>query len=292
MANVRAIRTQIKSIKSTEKITKAMKMVAASKLRIVQNNVQNMKDVQASCHNILNTLLNDGVSYNDDMVNSRDVIKKVCYVLFLGNRGLCGVYNNTALKQMTTIAEQEKRDFEVIIVGKWGKEIIKRSGLPVREQISTIGDTPQEEDAVKLADHLKELYLSGEFDEVNLVYMSFVSALRQVPKTRQLFPLNTETEDHSDDNKKYDSKEVMFLPDKNTIMEHIIRLYTDNLVYNIILEAKMGEHSSRMTAMTAATDSTKELLAKLGLMYNRARQSLITNEIIEIVSGAAALTNK
>ncbi len=286
MANMRAIRTRIKSVKNTQQITKAMKMVAVSKLRRTQAGMQASRPFADKSQEIINTLLQSGSGSENRFIKPRKEVKRVCYVLFVGNRGLCGMYNSAVLHFMQDIAEKENRDYCVIVCGRWGKDVIAKSGLNVINTFTELSDTPDSVEALELSEYLKNMFLSGKADEVHLVYEHYVSALSQKPTVEQLLPAKPEEEAEGKE------MDYIFEPDANSVLESVMQLYINNKVFSVMLDSKCGEHSARMTAMTAATDSTKELIDKLGLSLNRARQAAITTEISEIVGGASALKKK
>ncbi|MDO4816668.1 MAG: ATP synthase F1 subunit gamma [Bacillota bacterium] len=288
MANMRAIRTRIKSVKNTQQITKAMKMVAVSKLRKTQAGMQAMRPFAERSQDVLNTLLSGGASLENPFITPRKEVKKVCYVLFVGNRGLCGIYNNAILHFMRDIAGEETRDYCLVVCGRWGKDVIQKTGMPVHETFNELSDTPNSREALEISEYLKNMYLTGEVDEVHLVYQHYVSALKQEPVKYQLLPAKPT----ADEQKEGNQKDFIFAPDMDSVLESVMRLTINNKILSVMLEAKCGEHSSRMTAMTAAADNTKELIGKLDLSLNRARQAAITTEISEIVGGAAALKKK
>ena len=287
MANMRSIRTRIKSVKNTQQITKAMKMVAVSKLRRAQSAMQTMTPFAEKSQEILDTLLSGSTVPENRFISPKKEIKRVCYVLFVGNRGLCGVYNSSLMHFMQSIAEDDGRDISLVICGRWGKDVIARSGLPVRRSFTELSDTPSSVEALEISEYLKTLYLNDETDEIHLVYQHYISALRQEPTQTQLLPAKPEKLRENAAGKDY-----LFAPDASEVLESVMQLYINNKVYSVMLEAKCGEHSSRMTAMTAATDSTQTLIDSLSLALNRARQAAITTEISEIVGGAAALKKK
>ena len=162
--------------------------------------------------------------------------------------------------------------------------MIGQSGLPVRHTFDDISDTPGATQALPVADYLKRLYLSGEVDEIHLVYQRFQSAMQQVPSQMQLLPAKLETEE-----KEESVNDYIFEPDAESVLGNMVQLYLDNVVYSVLLEAKVSEQASRMAAMSAATDATGELISDLSLQLNRVRQAAITTEIAEIVGGANAL---
>ena len=282
MANMRAIRTRIKSVQNTQQITKTMKMVAAANLRRTQSGMGGMRAFAEKTQSLLDTLLSGGETYDTPLLTPHPENRRVCYVLFVGNRGLCGMYNHALLRFLQQKLENETREASVIVYGRWGRDQIKQMALPVAKTYQEVSDTPTMDHALALAEELKRIYCSGEADEVHLVYQHFRSMLAQEPFDMQLLPAAARVQGEA-------SREVIFEPDRATILENVVQLYVNNTVYATMLEAKVGEHASRMTAMSAATDSTAELIGTLQLHLNRARQAAITTEISEIVGGANAL---
>ena len=282
MANMRAIRSRIKSVQNTQQITKTMKMVAAANLRRTQTGMSAMRTFAAETQQLMDALLAGGAQYPNPLLERREDVKNVCYVLFVGNRGLCGMYNHANVRFLQQLCREETRPCSVVVYGRWGRDVIAQSGLNVTETFQEVSDTPTMNDALQLADHLKRMYLSGEADEIHLVYQHFRSVLSQNPTDLQLLPAAPEAKGES-------MHDYIFEPDEATILENVLQLYVNNTVLSVLLEAKTGEHAARMTAMSTATDSTRELIAALQLHLNRARQAAITTEISEIVGGANAL---
>ena len=287
MANMRAIRTRIKSVKNTEQITKAMKMVAVSKLRRTQSGMQAMRPFSEKSQEVMDTLLSSSSVPENRFIKPHKEVKKVCYVLFLGNRGLCGAYNSSILHYANSVIKQSGKDYGLVVCGRWGKDVLANSSLKVVKTFSELSDTPNIDEALEVADYLKSLYTSGEYDEVHLIYQHYVTALRQDPMNVQYLPAVPEKSEH----KKGPGRIFIFEPDTDSVLESVMQLYL-NKIMSVLLDSKCGEHSARMTAMTAASDSTKTLIAQLDLKLNRARQAAITTEITEIVGGAAALKKK
>lgn len=286
MANMRAIRTRIKSVKSTQQITKAMKMVAVSKLRRTQSSMQAMRPFAEKSQEVMNTLLGSSTGLENRFITPRKQVKKVCYVLFVGNRGLCGAYNSAILHYANELVSASPVEYGLVVCGRWGKDVIANSRLNVIKTFAEVSDTPSADEALEIADYLKSLFLSGGYDEVHLVYQRYISALRQEPSHVQFLPAAPTAEE------KGTGKVFIFAPDANSVLENVMQLYLNNKVMSVLLDAKCGEHSARMTAMTAAADSTKSLISELDLKLNRARQAAITTEISEIVGGASALKKK
>ena len=286
MANMRAIRTRIKSVKSTQQITKAMKMVAVSKLRRTQSSMQAMRPFAEKSQEVMNTLLGSSTGLENRFITPHKQVKKVCYVLFVGNRGLCGAYNSAILHYANELVSASPVEYGLVVCGRWGKDVIANSRLNVIKTFSEVSDTPSADEALEIADYLKSLFLSGGYDEVHLVYQRYISALRQEPSHVQFLPAAPTAEE------KGTGKVFIFAPDANSVLENVMQLYLNNKLMSVLLDAKCGEHSARMTAMTAAADSTKSLISELDLKLNRARQAAITTEISEIVGGASALKKK
>ena len=285
MGNIREIRARIRSVKNTQQITKTMKMVASAKLRRTQNSLNGMRNFAQRSREILQELLDGEVAeYENPFLIPRKETKKVCYVMFVGNRGLCGVYNHAILRYAQELVRADTRECSVVVCGSWGRDVIAQSGLPVRHTFDAISDTPDTAQSLPVADYLKRLYLSGEADEIHLVYQRFYSALQQVPSQMQLLPAKLETEEKDEATNDY-----IFEPDAKSVLENMVQLYLDNMVYSVLLEAKVSEQASRMTAMSTATDATGDLISELSLKLNRVRQAAITTEIAEIVGGANAL---
>ena len=282
MANMRAIRSRIKSVQNTQQITKTMKMVAAANLRRTQTGMSAMRTFAEQTQQLMDALLAGGAQYPNPLLERREDVKNVCYVLFVGNRGLCGMYNHANVRFLQQLCREETRPCSVVVYGRWGRDVIAQSGLNVIETFQEVSDTPTMNDALQLADYLKRMYLSGEADEIHLVYQHFRSVLSQNPTDLQLLPAAPEA-------KGEPPHDYIFEPDETTILENVLQLYVNNTVLSVMLEAKTGEHAARMTAMSTATDSTRELIAALQLHLNRARQAAITTEISEIVGGANAL---
>ena len=285
MANMRAIRSRIKSVQNTQQITKTMKMVAAANLRRTQTGMSAMRTFAEQTQELMDALLAGGKQYDHPLLEAREKPEKICYVLFVGNRGLCGMYNHAALRYLQQRVKEDGRETCVIVCGRWGRDLILQSGLNVIDTLTEMPDTPNMDDALQLADRLQRMYLNGEADEIHLVYQHFKSILAQNPTDLQLLPAAPEAKGES-------PHDYIFEPDQAAILANVLQLYLSNTVFSVMLEAKTGEHAARMTAMSTATDSTKELIAALQLHLNRARQAAITTEISEIVGGANALKKK
>ena len=284
MANLRAIRTRIKSVENTRQITKSMKMVAAAKLRKTQSAFASLRAYADECSALLaRASAGQGPAGNPYLV-PHPGNRRVCYVLIVGNRGLCGTYNQSLLRYCENLVKNSDTESYVIVAGRWGRDLIASAGIEVRENYE-ISDTPTHEEALKIAERLKQLYREESVGEIRLVYQHYRSVLSQVPAQTQLLPLERKEEAETIDS------DTIFEPDRDSLLDVLTDMYIGNTVHAILLEARTGEHSARMTAMTAAADNTEELINDLTLEFNHARQAAITTEISEIAGGAEALRN-
>lgn len=281
MANMRAIRSRIKSIQSTGQLTKSMKTVSVSKLRRTQNAMLALRPFSDACRDMLSAV-SSGCVPDNEFLRPREDTGRVCYVLFVGNRGLCGVYNSQLLHYAQELAESNGDGSFFVVCGRWGRETIASSGVPVRMTFDTLSDTPSSKDAAIVTEYLKKLYLDGEADRIELVYEGYKNILVQEPKETVLLPV-------SSPDSSAGLNDYIFEPNRNSLIDSLTELYITNTVFSVMLEARTGEHASRMTAMSAASDNTDELVAKLSLELNRARQAAITTELLEVAGGAAAM---
>ena len=274
MANLRAIRMRIKSVESTRQITKSMKMVAAAKLRKTQSASNRLQVFADRAEQLLQSL--GGGAGENPLCRPHEENRKVCYVLLLGNRGLCGTYNHSLLRFFEELRAGEERESRLLVLGRWGRDLI-----PDAEERLELSDAPTASEAEELTGKLKKLYTEGEADEIVLVYQRFKSVLQQSPGTRTLLPLKLPEGGEKGD--------VICEPDEKAVLDRLVELVLENMVHSVLLEGRTGEHAARMTAMTSASDNTDELIEELTLELNHARQAAITTEISEIVGGAAAL---
>ena len=281
MANLRAIRTRIRSVENTQQITKSMKMVAGAKLRRTQSAFSSLRDYAARCAEMLGRVA-QGMPVTEPLLLPHAENARVCYVLIVGNRGLCGTYNSALLRYLEELAEKEEREKFLVVCGRWGKDMIPGANIPIRESFE-IGDAPAAKEAEELTAYLRGLYTGGEADEVVLVYQRFRSVLQQSPGTQTLLPMAVEPPE------KEAEKKYIFEPDRESLLRTLTDMTLKNTVHAALLEARTGEHSARMTAMTAAADNTEELIGELTLQLNHARQAAITTEISEIAGGAEAM---
>ena len=281
---MRAIRNRIKSIENTRQITRSMRMVAASKLRRTQESWQKLAYFTAVSRDMLQKLCASADTRRQPRLTRREG-DRLCLVLIVGNRGLCGTYNSALVKQAETRIAAGEEDISLVVCGRWGREQIAALGVPVLRVFDSLSDTPDAAEAEEIARYLETLFLQGETDRVEILYEAYVSALSQQPRFLPLLPMNAAADEAQSEN----ACETIYEPDSDTLLERLSELVLISSVHTALLEAKTSEHTARMTAMSAASDNTDELIAKLSIQLNHARQAAITTEIAEIVGGSNAL---
>ena len=286
---MRDIRRRIKSVTSTQKITKAMKMVSASKLRKAQSSLMAARPYSDKVQEVMDHILSGGEYENPFLIPHREV-KKVLFIVLAGDRGLCGGYNMNVLRyaehQIQALPEGVAHG--LVLVGSKSKDYFRTRPYQVEEVFTNIGDCPSVSQGRVLSDYAIKKYLAGEVDEVHMIYSEFISVISQEPKVAQVLPIPN-TAQAVEEEENHEQTEYIFEPEEAAILDMILPKYVDSTIYRLLLEAKAGEHGARMTAMGSATDNAYELIDKLTLSLNRARQAAITTEISEIVGGAAAL---
>ena len=280
---MKEIKTRIKSVESTKQITKAMELVSSSKFR-------KAKEKAESARPYFNTLYNTVQDIAKNTSNSKNVFLKerkvnnVCYIVVAGDRGLAGGYNSNILKAV--IAHNKLATGKIIPVGKKAKESLSKRGYEVIDYIESVEKCVYE-DANRVALAAMEAYKNGEVDEVNLVYTEFISALSQEPKIVKLLPVTIDNTNNEKEVKKGKAA-VQYLPSADAVLGYVLPKYVSGSIYGAIAESFASEQAARRTAMESATDNANEMISKLELVYNRARQAAVTQEISEIVGGAAA----
>ncbi|HHX50588.1 MAG TPA: F0F1 ATP synthase subunit gamma [Clostridia bacterium] len=286
MPGMRDIKRRIRSIQSTQQITKAMKTVAAAKLRKTQGKVVAARPYAEKLGQVLGRLAADLEEYEHPFLEEREG-GTAAYVVVTGDRGLAGGYNINVMRLAEeTIREKKEEQVAIIAVGRKARDYFRRRNYSLLREYLEIGDEPHYIQARELARELVGIYLKGEVDKLYLVYTSFYSTIRHVPRVEQLLPV----EILPSGPEEQDLQEYLYEPAKEIVLETLLPRYLETLTYRALLEAKTSEHGARMTAMDAATDNAAEMIDKLTLSFNRARQAAITREISEIVGGAAALS--
>ncbi|MDN5362300.1 MAG: F-type H+-transporting ATPase subunit gamma [Moorella sp. (in: firmicutes)] len=281
MPSMRDLKRRIRSVQSTQHITRAMKMVAAAKLRRAQAQVTAARPYAAKLEEVVGRLIASVDLETQPLACPREV-KKAGYILFTADRGLAGGYNANLIRLTEERLRQEERPAALVAVGRKGRDFFRRRPVELLQAFTDLGDNPDLTQARELARQLVNMYLEGTLDEVNLIYTRFYSAIRQVPQVDRLLPITVP-------GKKQDTGDYIYEPSPEAVLQVLLPRYCEIKVYRALLEAKASEHGARMTAMDNATKNAAEMIDKFTLSFNRARQAAITREILEIVAGADAL---
>lgn len=281
MANLKELRVRITSIGSTMKITSAMKMVSAAKLKKAQDAIVQMRPYASKLTEILQKASSTLDSSENAYGEVRDT-NRTRLVVITSNRGLCGAFNSSVVKRAKAYMADSNDDFSIVAIGKKAGDAFKTDERLVERNIE-LWDNINFEAASECAKKLMDGYLAGEFDKVVLVYNAFRNAAVQEPTAEQMLPISMEVEG------PVDTTEYIYEPTKAEILEDLIPTSLKTQFFASLLDANASEHGARMTAMHKATDNAKALQGDLKLEYNKARQAAITNEILEIVGGADAL---
>ena len=272
------IRNRIRSMESTKQITKAMEMVAASKLRRAQAQVLNSRPYFETLYATINDIVDSGSDFSSPYLTSRPV-KKTAYVVIAGDRGLAGGYNSNILK--LCYGEMEGCDTVVLPIGKKAVEFFRNRGVSILTEQYPEAEDVSVGDCFSMAKMLCKAYSSGEFDRIVVGYTNFVSVLSQTPATLQMLPLPRQ---QADGNSR--SGDIVYEPGSVEVFDAIIPEYVGGILYGALCESRAAEQAARRTAMDSATQNADDMIADLSLKYNRARQAAITQEITEIVAGA------
>ncbi|MBM7704050.1 F0F1 ATP synthase subunit gamma [Metabacillus iocasae] len=284
MASLRDIKTRITSTKKTSQITKAMEMVSAAKLNRAEQNAKSFVPYMDKIQEVVASIAVGSKDASHPMLVSRTV-KKTGYLVITSDRGLAGAYNSNVLRTVyQTIQKRHKStdEYAIIAIGRVGRDFFKKRQIPVFLEITGLSDQPSFADIQGITSQTVNMFGDGTFDELYMFYNHFVSAISQEVTEKKLLPLT----DIASSTKLMSYE---FEPSQEEILEVLLPQYAESLIYGALLDGKASEHAARMTAMKSATDNAKELINSLTLSYNRARQAAITQEITEIVGGAAAL---
>ena len=283
MANLKEIRGRITSISSTMQITSAMKMVSAAKLKKAQDAITMLRPYSEKLQELIQKVSTGSEGSLSEYAQKREV-KKILYITISSNRGLAGAFNSSVIKELNANYKQkEDVEIEILTIGKKVFDAVRRVRT-VYDNQSSIYDSVSFEAVSKLTSAVMKDFSEGIFDEVYLVYNKFINAATQQVITEQLLPITMPEQAEEDVESDY-----IFEPDKQTILETLIPKSIKTQVYKALLDSIASEHGARMTAMHKATDNANALKNELVIFYNKARQAAITNEILEIVSGAEAL---
>lgn len=289
MAAGKEIRGKIKSVENTKKITKAMEMVAASKMRKAQDRMRSARPYSEKIRRITANLSQANPEYTHPFMVQQDQAKKVGVVVVTTDKGLCGGLNTNVLRLVTNRMREfdaKGLKIEAVAVGNKGLGFLNRVGAKVVSQVVQLGDTPHLDHLIGPVKVLLDAYQEGKLDAIYLCYTKFINTVKQEPVFEQLLPL---TADKMETDKSAHSWDYLYEPDANTVIDELLVRYVEALIYQAVAENMASEHSARMVAMKAASDNAGNVIGELKLVYNKTRQAAITKELSEIVAGAAAV---
>ena len=293
MPGSKEIRTKIKSVQNTRKITKAMEMVAASKMRKAQDRMRAARPYSDKIRNITANLSKANPEYQSAYMRSTGTAKAVGFIVVTTDKGLCGGLNTNVLRAVT----QKMRDAQTagkqvmaVAIGNKGLGFLNRIGAKVVSQAVQLGDAPQLDKLIGPVKTMLDAFVAGELDEVHICYTKFINTMKQEPLVEQLLPLSSSVLDQTEEEKKAYGWDYLYEPDAPTVIDELLKRYIEALVFQSVAENMASEQSARMVAMKAATDNAGTLIGELKLVYNKTRQAAITKELSEIVGGAAAIS--
>lgn len=288
MGSAKEIRTKIKSIQNTRKITKAMEMVAASKMRKVQDTMYRSRPYSEKIRDVIKNVGEGTLEYKHPYVISRE-IKNIGIIVVSSDKGLCGGLNINLFKSFIKKIlpfKEKKIGIKVAIVGRKAEQFFRRFGLKVVASITGLGDKPQVSDLFGIIKVMLELYNSKDLDSVYLLHNKFVNTMTQCPMFEKIIPVKDKVFNEGKEKKSWD---YLYEPDPEKLLELLMKRYVESLVYQAVVENIACEQAARMVAMKSASDNAGELIDQFKLMYNKARQASITQELSEIVAGAGAV---
>ncbi|MBK1888504.1 MAG: F0F1 ATP synthase subunit gamma [Burkholderiaceae bacterium] len=289
MASGKEIRGKIKSVENTKKITKAMEMVAASKMRKAQDRMRAARPYSEKIRNITANLSQANPEYTHPFMIQQDQSKKVGLIVVTTDKGLCGGLNTNVLRLVTNkLRELEAKGskIEAVAIGNKGLGFLNRIGAPVVSHAVQLGDTPHLDKLIGPVKVLLDAYQEGKLDAVYLSYTKFINTMKQEPVIEQLLPL---TSDKLATDKNAHSWDYLYEPDAATVIDELLIRYVEALIFQAVAENMASEQSARMVAMKSASDNAGNVIGELKLVYNKTRQAAITKELSEIVAGAAAV---
>ena len=304
MESTRDIKGRIKSVTNIQQITKAMKMVAAARLRKAEEKANGSRPYAEKIGELLRRASSVTPGFTSPLFRTGEV-KKVGYLVICGDKGLAGAYNSNVMKRtLQEISGQDRSAYALYVCGKQAKNYLKFRGYDPDTYHFGFSDKPSAQDSIDLSKEMVEYFTKEEVDEVYIIYTKFITALRQQVRVDRLLPIEAPAEGKTEEAAKAAASEwekerqdflrieedpYIFLPDAAAVLSKLLPEYIQVQVYNAMLQSAASELGSRMAAMSAATDNATERIADLNLTYNKARQAQVTNEISEIVGGAAAL---
>nr|SPS04559.1 F1 sector of membrane-bound ATP synthase, gamma subunit [Candidatus Nitrotoga fabula] len=289
MAGSKEIRTKIKSVENTRKITRAMEMVAASKMRKAQDRMRAARPYAEKIRQVAAHLSRSNPEYKHPFLVKREDIKNIGVIVVTSDKGLCGGLNTNVLRMVMgrmSDWQVQGKGIQVCSIGNKGFSFMTRVGAQVKSHIVGLGDIPHLENLIGAVKVMLNAYVAGEIDAIYLSYNAFVNTMKQEPRVDQLLPLSSDQLETGSGN----TWDYIYEPDAKVVVDQLLVRYIESLVYNAVTENQASEQSARMVAMKAASDNAKQVIGDLKLIYNKARQAAITKEISEIVGGAAAVS--
>jgi F-type H+-transporting ATPase subunit gamma len=294
MANLRDIKSRITSTQSTRQITRTMEMVATAKIRKAQDRIESARPYALAMMEVLDNVARFVQGATHPLLEVHDRRERVVVIAVASDRGLCGAFNSNILRLAEGIIRDERAagaETDVIAVGKKAVGYFRYRGVEPVASYRDMTDKPTIADARSMASHVISGYTSGEFDAVKIVFNRFKNVADQIPEVHDLLPLSQGVVDQETDRLKI-NPEYIFEPSADAVLERLLPTYIETLIYRALLESAASEQGARRKAMKSATDNASEMITTLTRSYNRARQGAITNEIAEIVGGAAALEKR
>lgn len=292
MSKTRELKRRIRSIGKTRQITKTMEMVSTSKLKRATDRVHAARPYAERLADVIGRLVDPELKERYPLLRQPESVKRAAVVLVTSNRGLAGAFNANLIREARSVVDRLREagaQVELHAVGKKGAAFFRFKREPIASDRSDIGDSPKSEDARSVIEPLRDRFERGELDEVYVVYAQFRSALSTPPATLRLLPVQSGGGDAKDDEAGAHLLNYELSPSADEILGRLLPLYVRNSMYRALVETAAAEHGARRTAMKNATDNAGDILDRLSRTYNRARQAQITQEIAEIVGGAAAL---
>jgi F-type H+-transporting ATPase subunit gamma len=287
MAGTKEIRTKIKSVQNTRKITKAMEMVAASKMRKAQERMRAARPYAAKIRNVAAHISHANPEYRHPFLIARDTVKRVGIIVVTTDKGLCGALNTNVLRMALNQYKQwqtEGEEIDVCCIGGKGLGFMQRLGANIISQSIALGDRPKLDDLIGAVKVMLDGYTKDRFDRVNIFYTRFINTMKQEPVMEQLLPLTGERIGAPEGSWDY-----IYEPEAKVVLDQVLTRYIEAVVYQSVSENMASEQSARMVAMKSASDNAATLIDELTLVYNKSRQAAITKELSEIVAGAAAV---
>ena len=285
MATLKQIRGRIRAAKNIQQITKAMKLVAAARLKKSTDRVTEARPYADKLREIMASLASGGELPNHPLLQRREVGRALVIVL-TSDRGLAGAFNTSLLRASSDMMKAAPYEKVLVTYGKKATQFFSRRGFEIIDTLSAPSAGARLEDAVQVTRGARRMFEDGEVDAVYIVYAKFVSAIRQVPTTVQLLPIEAPEGDAAGT-----TRDLTFEPSPEAVLEVLLPRYVQTIVWQAMLESSASEFGARMTAMTGATDNAGKMIQELTLTANRERQAAITTEILEVVGGAEALAN-